>query len=148
MIMYRETAYHCQCECGQRFFVFMGHCQRKTIRPPHLVSSLCPACQKAAWLTYDVRKKGRKELPKYTGPRDPGLRAYEGRMLYEELPILEQCVEHYKLAYQQAANHLASLQATVEATLDYWDHHWQRSIMPTQFAAMARCLKEQAQDVS
>jgi hypothetical protein len=124
----------------------MGHVLRKKMPLPHQVATCCPGCGDTCWIGYDHRKGDKKELPVYRGRRDPAQHTQRARLLYEELPILEQGIEHYKQAYQQAQNRLASLEAIVRKALSYWESHWKQTFMYGHFTEMERCLREQTRD--
>lgn len=139
-ITYLKTTYICRCQCGQEFHVLAGNCATQAVRLPHETSTICPACGHTTWLSYSTEFQHvarRRRLGRATDHPKPTM------VVQDDLNELEQCIEHYKQELARSTNNLANLQHATVAAIRYWREHWNKAIMPHQFQALIRCLKEQ-----
>lgn len=134
-IRYSNTYHEVICDCGQRFFVQAGRSFTSVKKTANHISTICPGCGKTGALR-DLRKKWSvHERLKRT--------KHHSRILFEDLPDLERSID----AAESRANfhylHWINLQTLVGQAIDYWVKHWDRTIMPFHFNALAHCLQEQ-----
>lgn len=139
-IRYLNTYHECQCDCGQQFFVQAGRTFNSKKKLPARITTSCPACGAAGMLSR------LRDISVIKQRKADGFQ-HKTRILFEDLPAMEAALQRSQRSSQLHYTHWVNLRAHVLQAIAFWEEHWQRTIMPTYFLALIRCLREQQSEL-